>query len=212
MNRLEIAGLARSLGNEDTGMREAALETTPAMIDHWKVPTEITVLKRVLEWLGIFMLIFGLTDLVGAAMTSLGIIPPDLKGGEVDSVRSAFLVITGTTCFWQASKGLVYRKVSGPILYGLLCGIIMIVSQYGNMGMAFMKNVYWLPRALLLFVVLNSWLGARAWLPAFSGQQRDEVGIKKSIDRSFRKKRLIFVTVSVMIIVLYVVSVLIGRD
>ncbi|MGK0343465.1 MAG: uncharacterized membrane protein (DUF441 family) [Candidatus Azotimanducaceae bacterium] len=212
MNRLEVAALARSLGNEEAGTREAALETTPAMIDHWKVPTEITELKRVLEWLGILMLIFGLTDLIGATMTSLGIIPPDLQKEKVDSVRSAWLVIFGISCFWLASKGLVYRKVSGPMLYGLLCGIIVIVSLYGNMGMAFMKNIYWLPGSLLLVVVLNSWLGARAWLPAFSRQQHDEVGIKKSIERSFRKKRLMFVTVSVMIIVLYVVSVLIGRD
>jgi hypothetical protein len=212
MNRLEIAGLARSLGNEDTGMREAALETTPAMIDHWKVPTEITVLKRVLEWLGIFMLIFGLTDLVGAIMTSFNLIPPDLKSAGSDSARSVWLTIAGTTCFWLASKGLVYRKVPGPILYGTLCGIIVIAFLYGNVGMAFMKNIYWLPGGLILLVVLNSWLGARAWLPAFSRSQPDEVGIKKSIDKAFRKKRFLFVIVPILIIVIAVVTELIVRD
>jgi hypothetical protein len=210
MNRREIAALARSFGSADAWKREAALETTPAMIDHWKVPTEISVLKRVLEWFGIYVLVFGLTDLIGAAMDFLGLIPAELQSEGGDSVRSAALVLAGATCFWLAGKGLVYRRVSGTLFYGLLVGVIAIVTVSGEVLPKFIEDVYWLPGALLLLVVLNSWFGARAWLPVFSKLQSDEVGIKKSIDRSFRKKRVTFVMVSILIIVAYVVLILIA--
>jgi hypothetical protein len=177
MDRREIAALARSLGDSDAWKREAALETTPAMIDRWKVPTEITVLKRVLEWFGIYVLVFSLTDLIGAAMESLDLIPENLKsdGGNVES--SAWLVLIGATCFWLASRGLVY--------------------------------IWWLPGALLLLVVLNSWFGAWAWLPAFGKPHRDEVGIKQSIDRAFRRRRRALVAASVFMIVGMVVVTII---
>ena len=209
MNRREIAALARSLGNTDACKREAALETTPAMIDQWKVPTGISALKRVLEWLGIYVLVFGLTDLIGAAMNILELIPTELQGEDGDSVRSAALVLAGVICFWLAEKGLVYRKVTSTQFYGLLVGIIVIVTVSGEALPKFTEDVYWLPGALMLLVVLNSWFNGRAWLPAFSKIQRDEVGIKQSIDRSFKKKRVLLVTVSVFIIVVFVVYTLI---
>jgi uncharacterized membrane protein (DUF441 family) len=206
MDRREIAALVRSLGDEEAWKREAALETTPAMIDRWKVPTEITVLKRVLEWFGIYVLVFGLTDLIGAAMKSLGLI----ESTAGDGVRSSWLVLVGGVCFWLAGRGLVYRKVPGPVLYGLLVGTIGVVSVHGRVVMRFLESVWWLPGALLLLVVLSSWLGARAWLPAFGEAHRDEIGIKQSIDRAFRRKRIGVVIASVLAIVGMVVAMLIG--
>ena len=135
------------------------------------------------------------------------------QGGEGgNAVRSTWLVIAGATCFWLASQGLVYRKVPGPIVYALVCATIVIVTRFGNVGLAFMESTRYLPGALLLLIVLNSWLGARAWLPEFSKPQHDEVGIKKSIDRSFRRKRRMFVMVCVLIIVVSVGSKLITSE
>ena len=200
-DRREIAALARSLGDSDAWKREAALETTPAMIDRWKVPTAITVLKRVLEWFGIYLLVFSLTDLIGAAMESFDLIPENLKSDGGDAERSAWLALIGATCFWLASRGLVYRKVPGPLLYGLLVGMIAVVSLNGRVIMQGLKDIWWLPGALLLLVVLNSWLGAWAWLPAFGKPHRDEVGIKQSIDRVFRRRRIALVAALIFTIV-----------
>ena len=206
-DRLDIIGLARSLAAVDAWKREAALETNPAMIDRWKVPAGITVLKRAMELFAIYVLVFGLTDLVGFVMQLLISIPQNPGSSPA---RSTVLVALGAGCLWIASKALIYRKVPAPVLYGCFVGATVLVGLMGTMvrlhdAGAGLRSQWWYEPALTLGIVLPvvmySMLSSRFWLPAFARANPDEVGIKQSIDRGFKRNIVITIMVWVMVIV-----------
>ena len=219
-DRRDIIGLARSLGSVEAWKREAALETTPAMIDRWKVPSGITMLKWMTELFGIYVLVFGLTNLVGFVMCLFGI-PEDCDASVVNAVRSIFLVMVGAACFWATSRALVYRKVVAPVLYGFLVGSAILVGTLGTVlrlhtadGTAAggtqqaplgLRGEWWFEPAVMLAVIvpmlLYSALSSHFWLPAAAGTHPDEVGIKKSIDRAFKKRNAIILAGWVIVIV-----------
>jgi len=196
----DIHGLARSLSGVNASMREAALETTPAMIDSWKVPGSITLLKRVMELFGIYLLVFGLTDLIGFVMCLFGI-PEVCTDGDHNIVRSLFLTMLGIACFWLTDKGLVYRKVAAPIIYGFFGVSVVLVSWLGNVLPVFLQEKWWLVSAVYLLLILYSMIKTRFWLPAISKVNSDEVGIKKSIAGAFKRKKMFIVSAWVVVIV-----------
>jgi len=225
----DIIGLARSLGNVEAWKREAALETTPAMIDRWKVPSGITLLKRVMELFGIYVLVFGLTDLVGFVMRLFGI-PDKCDVSDVSVVRSIFLVVVGAACFRIAGRALVYRKVTAPVVYGFLWGSIFLVSwlpevlkkkefetvlpdflkEWGTILPDFLNKPWWLAPAAVLPLLLYSVLSSHFWLPAVAKANPDEVGIKKSIDRTFKRRNVFIVSAWVIVIVGIAIGIYVG--
>jgi hypothetical protein len=202
----DIVGLARSLGEVQAWKREAALETTPAMIDSWKVPSGITVLKRMMELFGIYLLIFGLTDLIGFIMFKLDIIAEN--GGN--EALSTFRVVLGATYFWLSGRALVYRKVAAPVLFGFL-GVTFVLAtwllfvpgaeDWKAESISIWTEFWWLVPGVILTMLLYSVLTSWFWLPAFARTKPDEVGIKKSIDRAFKKRQVIIMSAWVIVIV-----------
>lgn len=71
MEKRDILGLAKSLGDKTAWKREAALESTPDKIDDMKMPAGIKLLRNLLVIFGIYVLIIGLTNLMPG-------------GGEID--------------------------------------------------------------------------------------------------------------------------------
>ena len=180
----DIVGLARSLGDVETWKREAALEATPAMINRWKVPDSITLLKRMMELFAIYLLVFGITDLVGFLTSLFGL----LSGDGGNALKSVLLVIVGAFSFWLANKALVYRKVAALLTYSLFGGSVILVSWLGNLPL--IRELSWFIIPVLLYTALDSYF----WLPANTKTNPDEVGINRSIARSFQRRNIILVS------------------
>ena len=60
---------------------------------------------------------------------------------------------------------------------------------------------WWLVPGVILTMLLYSALTNWFWLPAFARTKPDEVGIKKSIDRAFKKRYVIIMSAWVIVIV-----------
>jgi hypothetical protein len=60
---------------------------------------------------------------------------------------------------------------------------------------------WWLVPGVILTMLLYSALTNWFWLPAFAKTKPDEVGIKKSIDRAFKKRYVIIMSAWVIVIV-----------
>ena len=187
----DIEGLARSLGEVESWKREAALEATPAMIHRWKVPNSITLLKRVFETFAIYLLVFGMTDIIGFLMSALGI-SADSSGSLI---RSTVLVLLGGLSFWLANKALVYRKVSAVFTYGIFSFSVLLANWLGNLPL--MGALTWLIFPTLLYTAFDS----AFWLPANTKAHADEVGINKTIAQTFRRRSIITVSAWIVLIV-----------
>lgn len=193
MDQRDIIGLAKGLGGEAAWRRKAALESTPGKIDSWKVPIGISVLKRGMEVIGAYVLIFGLLSLLSLT----GLLEFD-KGeyiaDEGPLVIPILLTIIGVLCFWIISRALVYRKISAAVVYGFALVSIILISWLGEYLLPpFLADYKWLLPVFMIPVLAFSAINGRFWLPAFSEVHQDEVGIKKSIARGFRRKRIIMV-------------------
>ena len=68
---------------------------------------------------------------------------------------------------------------------------------------------WWLVPAVTLLALLYSALTSHFWLPAFAKPNPDEVGIKKSIDRAFKRRNMIVVSAWVVGIIAYVIFAII---
>jgi hypothetical protein len=170
------------------------------------VPDGITLQKRVMEIVAIFLLVFGLTDMVGFVMEYLGF----YTGGTSYAKKSFVLVLISAVFLWLASRALVYRKVAAPLFYcALAVGFALVVwLQIFPNEAAWEKNPvtlwtqYWWA-APVVILALSTYAASTSffWLPTFASVHADEVGIKASIDRSFRRKNLIIVAAWVITIV-----------
>jgi len=215
--RQDIVSLARSLADAKGHKREAALEATPAMIDTWKVPDGITLLKRVLEAFAIFLLVFGLTDAIGFVMKLLGF--PGV--GDGNTQKSLVLVLLSAGYLWLASRALVYRKVAAPIFYGVLGGTFALVvwlqfwptdKQWQAEDPTFWTTYWYVAPTIILVLAIYSALTSYFWLPASTRVHADEVGIKISIDRAFQRRNLKIVLAWVVAIVGTVVWMMINLE
>jgi hypothetical protein len=198
----DIETLARSLSNPERARREAGLEATPEMIDRWKVPAGVRLLRTVTELFGAAVLIFGISDFVGFAIglpPEWTVCPESLKW----LTRSALLIAAGVVCLWMGTRALVYRRVPAPIMYAFLLGAAAAASLGADAFPGFIKE--WMPLALYLPFVLYSLLDGHYWLPAFVRSRPDEVGIKRSIERDFKRRN--FIKVSVWLVPVLAVAI-----
>lgn len=199
-DRRDIETLARSLSNPEAASREAGLEATPEMIDRWKVPAGISLLKAATEILGTFILIFGATDVIGAGLA--WIFPTTFcPDGAGDLGRSTLLSIIGIGLLWLASQALVYRRVPAALMYGLLVAASVGVALSANVLPEFLRDSPWVPLALYLPFLLFSWFDGRYWLPGFARANPDAVGIKRSIEQAFHKRNVVKVFMWVTLVV-----------
>ena len=193
----DIVGLARSLGDVDAWKHEAALEATPARINRWKVPTSITLLKRMMELFAIYVLAFSITDLAGYLMSFLGL----MSKGEGSALKSLILVALGGLSFWLANKALVYRKASVWLTYILFGSSVILASWLGTVP--FMKELSWLILPAMLYTALDSYF----WLPANAKVNIDEVGINQTIAKAFKKRNILVVTFWIVLIIGFALTV-----
>jgi hypothetical protein len=184
----DIVGLARSLGDVDAWQREAAIEATPARINHWKVPDTISFLKRIMEIFAIYILVFGITDLVGFLLSFFGIL--NGEGGSIP--KSITLVFIAIISFWLSSKSLVYRKVAAFPTYSIFGSGVLLAGWLGTVPL--MRELSWLLIPLIFYTAWDS----HFWLPASSKTNSDEVGIKETIAHAFRKRNIILISVWVL--------------
>lgn len=190
MDKQDIIGLAKSLGDETAGKREAALESTPDKIDSWKMPSGIKLINTLLIIFGVYILVFGLTDLI------------TIDGGSPENLEySIVLVIVGIISFWLVGKGLFKRKIPALVLYAGIFLNVLLVHYAGNVFPTALNKHVWLFPALVLLVLLYSSIDGRYWLPNFNKSNADEVGVNKKIVRAFWKKRIIIVSILTIFII-----------
>jgi hypothetical protein len=210
-SRQDIIGLARSLADAQANKRAAALETTPAMIDTWKVPPGINLLKWLLYAVAGFLLVFGGTDLAGFVIECFGI---DLKGTG-NSGLSVVRVVIGITYFWIVSRSLVYRKIPALVLYSGLAVTFAIAvwlfayptpEQLKAESVTIWTSFWYVLPTLITVLTIYAAVTSHSWLPGIARINADEVGIRKSIARNFRRWNLILVTVLVVGIIISVLA------
>ena len=199
-DRRDIEMLARSLANPAAASREAALEATPEMIDRWKVPSGISLLRTVTEVFGVFILVFGASDLIGAGLAWWC---PGLFGPFVAERvgRSTLLSVLGVVLLWTVSNALVYRRVPAVLVYGLLVTALTGVTLAAEVLPEFLRPVPWVPLVLYLPIVLFSLPDGRHWLPGRAPSHPDEVGIKRSIEQDFHRSNIVKVVIWITLIV-----------
>lgn len=218
-DKRDIIGLARSLGDAEAWKREVALEATPAMIDRWKVPNGIAMLKSIMGLFGIYLLVFSLTDLPGFIMELPN--PFGQSEGGLIAWKPIIFLMVGAACLWISGRALVYRRVVGWVLYGFLLSSAILVGILGtvvrlraddDVGVAnavqqvtpSLRQLWWFEPAILLSfilpVVLYCFLNSHFWLPASAKVNSDEVGIKASINRKFKIQNMLIVSFWVIVI------------
>ncbi|MFT6319446.1 MAG: hypothetical protein ACJAT4_000363 [Granulosicoccus sp.] len=190
MEKRDILGLAKSLGDTAAWKREAALESTPDKIDTLKMPSGIKLFRNLLVIFGIYVLIIGLTNL--------------MPGGEETSLISIeynlYLFLVGLVSLWVAAKGLIQRKIPSIIVYGSTLLNLILVSWFGNIllfdGLIAQK---WVLLVVTIPMLILSAIEGRYWLPTFAKANSDEVGINKTIIRSYWKRRVIVITIWIIL-------------
>lgn len=190
MEKRDILGLAKSLGDKTAWKREAALETTPDKIDQLKMPSGIKLFRNLLVIFGIYVLIIGFTNFI-----------PD--GEEInpsDKGYNLYLFFVGVFSLWIAARGLIQRKIPGLIIYGSTLLNLIFVSWFGNIllfdGLLDKK---WLLLVVTIPMLFLSAIDGRYWLPTFAKANMDEVGINKTIIRAYWKRRVIVVTIWIIL-------------
>ncbi len=190
MEKRDILGLAKSLGDKTAWKREAAIESTPDKIDSLKMPSGIKLFRNLLVIFGIYVLIIGITNL--------------FPGGEElvlqDSGYDAYLVFVGLISLWIAARGLIQRKVPSIIIYGSTLLNLILVSWYGNILLFdALVDKKWLLLVITLPILILSAIEGRYWLPAFAKTNTDEVGINKKIIQAYWKRRFIVVGIWIIL-------------
>jgi hypothetical protein len=172
------------------------------MIDSWKAPSGIMMLKRVMEIFGTFLLVSGLLHFASVIPNMLS---DQSSVGIGENFRNVLWIIVGAACFWFVSKGIVFRKVAAPMVYGFLAGSALM---YGLLGeVKFPTTHMGFAPMVILPLLFYSALTGYFWLPAFARAQPDEVGIKKSIGMAFARRNVIVVSVWVGLFVVMAVWV-----
>jgi len=190
MDKRDILGLAKSLGDNTAWKREAALESTPDKIDTLKMPSGVKLFRNLLVIFGIYVLIIGLTNF--------------MPGGEETDLISIeynfYLFFVGLVSLWVAAKGLIQRKIPSLIIYGSTLLNLILVSWFGNIllfdGLIAQK---WVLLVVTIPMLILSAIEGRYWLPTFAKANSDEVGINKTIIRSYWKRRVIVITIWIIL-------------
>ncbi|MDB4285755.1 toll/interleukin-1 receptor domain-containing protein [bacterium] len=187
MDTHDIIGLAKSLEDETDGKRKAALEATPDKINRWKMPSGIKLLRGVLGVLGVYALILSFMHIIPS--------PTGEKAPIGDIRESILFLFVGASSFWLVAKGLVQRKLPALIVYGCTLLNIILLSFFGNPFVFNDGPEYqrWLLLALTIPLLVISVIEGRHWLPTFARVNHDEVGINKTIVRTYWKKRILVV-------------------
>lgn len=196
LDERDVLSLARSLSNDEAWKREAALEATPDKIDSWEIPSGIILLNTLLEIFGAYVLISGIANLL-----------PTGQGDTNDYTRYALLLIViGIISFGLIARGLIQRKVPALVLYGIILVNLLLVSYFGNIALfKGLEDKKWLLLAISIPLLAYSAIDGLTWLPGFSKPNNDEVGVHKNIVRAFWKKRVILVTIWIIVIAGFVI-------
>ncbi len=189
MDKRDILGLAKSLGDKAAWKREAALESTPDKIGNLKLPSGIKLLRNLLGIFGIYVLIRGAPSLI--------------PGGDEDISIKAYgilLFFVGVISLWVAAKGLIQRKIPGIIVYGSTLLNLILVSWLGNI-ILFEKlmDKKWILLMVTVPMLILSATEGRYWLPTFAKVKTDEVGINKTIVRAYWKRRAVVVGIWIIL-------------
>ena len=193
MEKRDILGLAKSLGDKTAWKREAAIESTPDKIDTLKMPSGIRLHMSLLVILGLFTIIIGTMEIISSILPAVNMDETILKNNHVfDSFLFLFI---GVFSLWITVKGFIQRKISAPILYGLtLFNLILVI--YKTVATA---KLWLLLMVIIIPILILSVIDGRYWLPNFSKANIDEVGINKTIQRAFWKRRAKVVSIWIIL-------------
>ena len=95
------------------------------------------------------------------------------------------------------------------MLYGVFAALVMLVARWGGVVPPELVP-WWLAPAIVLPLLGYSAYTSGLWLPAFARANPDEVGIKRSIDRSFKRRSLVIVAVWMLLILGFVAAMLLS--
>ena len=190
MEKRDIIGLAKSLGDKTAWKREAALESTPDKIDTLKMPHGIKLLRNLLVIFGIYVLVFSIINFAPF-------------GNEIDQnnlVFNFYLLFVGVFSFWIAARGLIQRKISGLIIYGSTLLNLILVSWEGSIFLILdIGYGKWLFLVITIPMLILSAIEGRYWLPGFAKANKDEVGVNKTIIHAYWKRRFIVVAIWIIL-------------
>ncbi|MFK7774412.1 MAG: toll/interleukin-1 receptor domain-containing protein [Saprospiraceae bacterium] len=187
MEKRDIIGLAKSLGDKAAWKREAALETTPDKIDTLKMPSGIKLFRSLLVIFGIYVLIFGVGNLMPGEK---------MDGVIIDKSYNSYLIFVGLLCMWIAAKGLIQRKIPSLIIYGITLLNFILVCYFGDIMLYFNQ---WGLLVITIPLLILSAIDGRYWLATFAKTNSDEVGMNKKIVQSYWKRRIIVITIWIVL-------------
>lgn len=208
-NSRNVEAIAKSLRDPERWKQERALETTPAMIDDWKLPPGVNLLKRVMQSLAIAIVVL---FLMGLAMThglfqATGEVNAEAIGGlKVAAWHTAWSgALAAALLFWMINRGLVYRKLTAFACYALLVPALVAAYWSSNRAGLGIASVFIL--AFVVVLLIYALRDGRYWFPASAKSHGDEIGIKASIRKTIRKRNIRTVAVSASVILGFLILI-----
>ena len=102
-------------------------------------------------------------------------------------------LLTGASYFWLVNRGILQRKISAIILYGMAL-LITTLSLALMFSPIHNSAIFWgLYLSTIVLLALSARSG-RIWLPAFAKTNDDEIKISKAITSTYRNRRIFIAT------------------
>lgn len=200
----DVNALVHSLKDPESTRQQRALETTPAMIDNWKLPAGIGLLNLVMRILAIYVLVNGLVQASGTLFPQDEDVRVEAELGQAlgKSLLAGLL-------FWMVNRGIVYRKLPALVVYPLFGAVLALTYRLFPV----LPADWWITLPLQILVVvliLYSLRDGWYWFPWFARGRDDEIGVKRSILNAIQRRNrwtvVVLAAVVVGILVLIVVT------